>query len=327
MANKKYFDEIQSQYQQQNQQAQPAAGSGQDWSSQVADLYDQITNRPGFSYDPGSDPLYQNYKNQYVQNGRRAMEDTMGQATSLTGGYNSSYAQAVGQQQYGDYMTKLSAEVPNLYAQARSAYDKEGDDLYNRYNMAMAMEQQQYARDRDAIADQRYQDELDYGRQQDAQNRAYNMVMQMLQTGQTPSAEMLSAAGVDASWAGQMARYYAGQLAGYGGGSSGSGGRSSSGGRGSGGGSGNGTGTDNADKDLPTLDIKKGTITNDQMTDLWNRAKQYGIEAAARYAKTYYSKTANYDKVVQWLVDRYKNYNGQRMNYGNKLVSASGMYR
>lgn len=247
--------------------------SPQSWSDRVAELYDQITNRPKFSYDPNSDGLYQNYKDLYTQAGRRAMEDTMGQAAGLTGGYGSTYSQAVGQQQYGDYMTRLNAELPNLYAQARAAYDKEGDDLWNRYNMAMNMEQQEYNRGRDALADERYENEWNYQKEQDAYNRerqerldaadrayqewqmgradrsdARDLVLTMIQAGKTPPADMLEAAGISLSYAQTMASYYASQMNGYGGsggggGKGGSGGRGGRGGRGGGGGTGGSGGT------------------------------------------------------------------------------------
>ena len=139
-----------------------------DWAQTAADLYGQITNRPAFQYDVNNDALYQSYRDQYVRAGQRAMQDTMGQAAGLTGGYGSTYGQAVGNQAYNDYMTKLNAEIPNLYAQARSAYDKEADDLYNRLNYAAGMEAQAYNRGRDAISDERYNDERDYSRSRDA---------------------------------------------------------------------------------------------------------------------------------------------------------------
>lgn len=138
-----------------------------DWAQTAADLYGQITNRPAFQYDVNNDALYQSYRDQYVRAGQRAMQDTMGQAAGLTGGYGSTYGQAVGNQAYNDYMTKLNAEIPNLYAQARSAYDKETDDLYNRLNYAAGMEAQAYNRSRDAIEDERYNDERDYSRSRD----------------------------------------------------------------------------------------------------------------------------------------------------------------
>lgn len=104
-----------------------------EWENQ--ELLDQKTNdwmnREKFSYDIGSDPMYQQYKEQYSALGKLAMEDTMGQASALTGGYANSYAQTVGQQAYQQYMDQLNAMVPELYSMARSNYDAEGQDLYN----------------------------------------------------------------------------------------------------------------------------------------------------------------------------------------------------
>ena len=104
-----------------------------EWENQ--ELLDQKTNdwlnREKFSYDIGSDPMYQQYKEQYSALGKLAMEDTMGQASALTGGYANSYAQTVGQQAYQQYMDQLNAMVPELYSMARSNYEAEGQDLYN----------------------------------------------------------------------------------------------------------------------------------------------------------------------------------------------------
>lgn len=104
-----------------------------EWENQ--ELLDQKTNdwlnREKFSYDIGSDPMYQQYKEQYAALGKLAMEDTMGQASALTGGYANSYAQTVGQQAYQKYMDQLNAMVPELYSMARSNYEAEGQDLYN----------------------------------------------------------------------------------------------------------------------------------------------------------------------------------------------------
>ena len=47
-----------------------------------------------------------------MQQGKQAMQDTMGQAAALTGGYGSTYGQAVGQQQYDAYLQNLNDEVP-----------------------------------------------------------------------------------------------------------------------------------------------------------------------------------------------------------------------
>lgn len=212
--------------------------SGSNWGQMAADYWEKYNNRQPFSYDVNNDALYQNYKNQYVQAGRRAMEDTMGQAAGLTGGYNSSYSQAVGQQQYNDYMTKLNAEIPNLYAQARSAYDKEGQELLDRYNIAMQMENQEYNRGRDALEDEWKQKEWDANQsfqqwQMDRQDRsdARDLALMMLQAGKLPSDDVLAAAGLSAADAQSMADYYRSlQMASGGSGGSGGGGGSYSGG-------------------------------------------------------------------------------------------------
>ena len=70
------------------------------FEGELAQLYDQITGRKAFSYDPQTDAQAKNYAYLYTQKGREAMADTMGQAAALTGGYGSSYSQAVGQEQY-----------------------------------------------------------------------------------------------------------------------------------------------------------------------------------------------------------------------------------
>ena len=68
---------------------------GNHWYRTAQDLAEKLINRPAFSYDPQTDPFYQGAKSQYLRQGSRAMADTMGRAAGLTGGYGSSYAQAV----------------------------------------------------------------------------------------------------------------------------------------------------------------------------------------------------------------------------------------
>lgn len=315
MANKKRYDEIQTQvpswaqdYQaQQSQQTQTPT-----WSDQVADLYNQITSRPNFKYGPNSDPLWQSAKDQYVHAGRRAMEDTMGQTAALTGGYSSSYAQSAGQQQYDEYMTKLNAKVAEYAQMARANYDADTDKLYDRLNYAQSMAQQDYERGRDALADQRYEqewaqqqrayeDDLAYRQwqqQQSGQNRAYEMVMQMIATGQTPSAELLAQAGVGADYARSMANYYAQQAAGSG--SGGSGGRSYGGGSGSG------------------DDGKKQRTLNDYATTMRNLSNAGNRdEANALMEEMYASKNLSASE-KEYLVKLYDKL------FGDKAGSSSG---
>lgn len=71
------------------------------YEQQLAALYQELAGRQPFSYDPETDSAFARYARMYQQKGRAAMEDTMGQAAALTGGYGSSYAENAGQQAYG----------------------------------------------------------------------------------------------------------------------------------------------------------------------------------------------------------------------------------
>ena len=155
----------------------------------LQDLYKQITERPKFSYSAADDALYQSYKQSYTQQGRMAMEDTMGVAASLTGGYGSTYGQSVGNQQYNAYLQKLGEVYPETYGLAYQQYLDEGNALLDQYNLLYKQEQEAY---------DRYKDQMDayyhqLGVQQDAYDRLAEMILTM---GYTPTAEELQAAGM-----------------------------------------------------------------------------------------------------------------------------------
>ena len=122
------------------------------YGQELKDLYDQIMTRPGFSYDPGKDPMYGAYRDQYRNQGRLAMEDTMGRAAGLTGGYGSSYSQAVGQQTYNGYLTQFTDRAQDLYRLALERYNSQSQDLMDRYGLLKALEDRNYSR---------YQDDYD----------------------------------------------------------------------------------------------------------------------------------------------------------------------
>ena len=144
------------------------------WQSQLDSLMDSIMNREKFSYDLNGDALYQQYKDKYIQQGKLAMADTMGQAAAMTGGYGSSYAQSVGQQAYQGQLDKLNDIVPDLYQMALDRYNQEGQDLYNQYGMVMDRENTDYGRHRDSVGD--WQSERDYlaGRYDSERNYDYS---------------------------------------------------------------------------------------------------------------------------------------------------------
>ena len=123
------------------------------WDGELTELYNRIAKRKPFSYDIGTDPVYQQYREQYQRQGRLAMQDTMGQAAALTGGYGSTYGEQVGQQAYNAYLQNLNDIVPDLYNAAYNRYRDEGTDLYNQYGLLSDRENQAYSRYRDTVND------------------------------------------------------------------------------------------------------------------------------------------------------------------------------
>lgn len=221
-------------------------------NDQATAIYDKIMNRGEFSYDVNKDKLYQQYRDLYAQMGRSAMEDTMGQAAALTGGYGSTYSQNAGQQAYNAYLQKLNEVVPELYNAAYNRYNQEGQDLMNLYSMARSNADSAYERDynqwynrlqlergdedttynRQQTEENRRltQEETDYERKQNAWSRLSSLITT---TGYQPSDEELAAAGMSANEAAYLRQYYQQQKAAASNKSGGSGGgsrRSGSGG-------------------------------------------------------------------------------------------------
>ena len=119
------------------------------YQADMDSLMSQIQNRQPFRYDVNGDALYHQYKDRFVHNGQRAMQDTMGQAAALTGGYGSSYAQNVGQQAYNEYMMGLNDVIPELYQLARDKYDRETSRLQEQYAMLADLDARDYSRHQD----------------------------------------------------------------------------------------------------------------------------------------------------------------------------------
>lgn len=295
-----------------------------DWNARSQELADKLQNRDPFRYDPNSDPLWQSMMDQYVQGGQRAMQDTMGQAAALTGGYTSSYAQSAGQQQYNDFMTRLTAQLPAAYDRARAAYDAEGDSLLQQLSVARGMADTEYQRSRDALADQRYETEwtwqteqaaLDRERQErlDAADQAYrdwqmgraeagdarDIALLMIQAGKMPSTDLLKAAGISSADAKTMSNFYAGQYAAAAAGRSGGGSRSRS--RAGGGGSSFGTVSNSQTQPQADQRIVGGALYAPQAPQVDMLAKYYDYltpTAQAIYDATnpQKAKTNNNDK-------------------------------
>jgi murein DD-endopeptidase MepM/ murein hydrolase activator NlpD len=235
------------------------------WLTQLSDIYNKISNREEFSYDLNGDALYQQYKDQYKTQGNLASMDVMGQAAAMNGGYGSSYGQTVGHQAYQGYLQQLNDRVPELYQLALNQYNQEGQELYNQYGLLADMDNRDYTRYMDDVnmkyglhgdkvtqwqnelnrADNEYWNlyESEYRNERDAiadaetkKKYAYDTAMGMLSMGVTPSAEMLTDAGISSTDAqfivSKVKENEAKAASGSGSGGSGSGGNGGNGGSG-----------------------------------------------------------------------------------------------
>ena len=144
------------------------------YSSQYADtiknLADKIANREDFSYDFNTDPLYQNYRDQYQRQAVLGQQGAMANAAALTGGYGSSYASTAGNLAYQENMSQLNNVIPQLY---QMAYDKYNTDLSNQradLSMYQDLENTDYGRYRDSMSDWN----TDRGYYTDYYNNEYN---------------------------------------------------------------------------------------------------------------------------------------------------------
>lgn len=117
-----------------------------DYTEKIDDLVEHLLSREGFSYDPGEDPMYQKYKDRYMYLGKRAMNDAMGTAAALSGGYHNSYAQSAGEQAYQNYLTGLTDGMDDMYALALDAYGAETDRLEAALDTLTKREQTAYDR-------------------------------------------------------------------------------------------------------------------------------------------------------------------------------------
>ena len=116
---------------------------------QLDEIMQQILNRKDFSYDINQDAFYQQYKDMYTKQGQMAMQDTMGQAAALTGGYGNSYAATVGNQAYQESLDKLNDIIPELYQMAYDRYNQKGHDLLNQYGLLQSDYERAYGEHQD----------------------------------------------------------------------------------------------------------------------------------------------------------------------------------
>lgn len=163
------------------------------YDSEVKDTYKKIAERPAFKYEAAADPAYNAYRERYAREGRQAMKNATAEAANLTGGYGNSYAQRLGQQQYGAYLEKLNDTLPELYGQAYERYQREGEALNQRLNAAGNLANADFARYKDAADREDNKAAMDYKKQQDAYK---NLADAIASSGYLPTDEELKKSGM-----------------------------------------------------------------------------------------------------------------------------------
>jgi hypothetical protein len=116
------------------------------YTDDIKNMMDKILNREKFSYDVDNDPLFQQALASAMKSGKQAMQDTIGQASALTGGYGSSYATSVGNQSYNAYIEDAYDNLPQYYQMAWNQYQAEGDEMYRQLGMFNDADDKEYNR-------------------------------------------------------------------------------------------------------------------------------------------------------------------------------------
>lgn len=137
------------------------------YSDAVKQSLSDILNRKEYSYNAENDQLFSKYKTMYTENGRRAMQDTMGNAALLTGGYGNTYGTVAGQQAYNSYMQALNEKSAELEQKAYERYRDDENRAYERLNTLLGLEGRDYDRYRDAVGDHNADRQFLYKLEQD----------------------------------------------------------------------------------------------------------------------------------------------------------------
>jgi hypothetical protein len=106
------------------------------------------------------------------------MQDTIGQASALTGGYGSTYATTAGNQAYNSFIQDAYNNLPEYYQMALEAYQMEGDEMYRQLGMLTDADATEYERLYNSwnanFNNTQSMYNRSYGEWQDGVNNAYN---------------------------------------------------------------------------------------------------------------------------------------------------------
>ena len=109
------------------------------------------------NFDAASDAnynlLYNQMREQYMNAGRKAMQDAMGSMQAQSGGYGSTAAAAAGSQAFDNSLQQMNAQNPELLALAYQMFQDKNADRYNQLSAVQGVEDRDYSRYRDTVGD------------------------------------------------------------------------------------------------------------------------------------------------------------------------------
>ena len=163
--------------QQQLQQLQKPNGYESQYGGQLQSILEQIRGQKPFQYSFSGDALFNSLKDLYQEQAKQASMGAQAQGAALTGGYGNSAAQLAGSQAYQQAILPMYDKAMDAARFAYDVYQGQQADNLNQANLLMNLDQLEYGRNRDAVAD--YRDERDYltGRYDTEEERGYNRYM------------------------------------------------------------------------------------------------------------------------------------------------------
>lgn len=189
--------------------AQPAAQGVSPYAAELEKAMGETTQKATVDYLLGDDVISA-YKKAYLREADRTGRDTLGQYATMTGGVPSTQAVAAASQAADYQKSKLAELMPSLYQQQIEAAMNRWKELGTADDRVAAILGVQVGA---PTADQTYQnwnqkmqedqlawqkEQFEWQKQQQAKSDSYSLALTLLQNGQMPSSDLLTAAGISA---------------------------------------------------------------------------------------------------------------------------------
>ena len=143
------------------------------YDSEISDLYRKLSEIKSFSYNPYEDELFKYYRQQYIREGNRAMEDILGELSASTGGVASSYAVSAASQAQEEYNKKINDIIPELYNDAYERYLDEITRQERNLGILSDLSERDYERYLDSLSQYNKDREFNYKSISDERDEEY----------------------------------------------------------------------------------------------------------------------------------------------------------